>query len=242
MRKGKFSDEQIIGILKEAEAGGTAKEVVKKSGRPRAAPMGSGLRPRPVRSQRAAGLPDPRAVARGRQPGPTAHVPRRAPARRLPRLPGRGHAPAQAAPLHPSTPSQHHHTGTRSTHAMRGLNSGTGSLPRSGIRLPAPQREREVSITAMAVQAAEVDGRPPGHRSPHSDMWERTIAAEHLACDAEYLCRSCGKTRDRVECSCGTAEADQCIVRLAPYFTAACPIGRHQLAPRRPRTARARSG
>jgi putative transposase len=32
MRKSKFTDEQIIGILKEAEAGGTAKEVCRRHG------------------------------------------------------------------------------------------------------------------------------------------------------------------------------------------------------------------
>ena len=56
-----------------------------------------------------------------------------------------------------------------------------------------------------------------GHWSPHSDMWGRTITTEHVTCHEEYVCRSCGRTRDGEECSCGRAKADQCAVRLALF-------------------------
>jgi hypothetical protein len=48
-----------------------------------------------------------------------------------------------------------------------------------------------------------------------NDQWGRKIAAGHVTCHAQYVCRDCGAVRDGEECSCEPARAETCPVRVA---------------------------
>lgn len=48
-----------------------------------------------------------------------------------------------------------------------------------------------------------------------TNMWGRVVHGHSVRCHTQYVCETCGKTREDISCLCDTAQADACAIRLA---------------------------
>ena len=53
------------------------------------------------------------------------------------------------------------------------------------------------------------------HTTRDFDMWGRPVTGEYVTCHTEYVCHTCGETRDAGACICDRERGDRCTIRLA---------------------------